>query len=71
MLIVILERVMGIEPIFPPWKGGIIAIILYPHNFPVRGACPPMEGIRLWRIFFKIFNRLPTAQKQSREILVV
>ena len=26
----ILERVTGIEPVFPPWKGGIIAIIRYP-----------------------------------------
>jgi hypothetical protein len=27
----VLERVTGIEPASPPWKGGIIAVIPHPH----------------------------------------
>lgn len=26
------ERVTGIEPVYPAWKAGIIAVILYPHE---------------------------------------
>ena len=27
-----LERVTGVEPVFPPWQGGIIAAIRYPQD---------------------------------------
>lgn len=27
-----LERVTGIEPVFPPWEGGVITTIRYPQT---------------------------------------
>ena len=29
-VIVLMERVTGIEPVYPAWKAGVLAIVLYP-----------------------------------------
>lgn len=27
-----MERVTGFEPVYPTWKAGVLAIVLYPQN---------------------------------------
>ena len=37
-----MERVTGIEPVYPAWKAGALADVLYPHV----GACAPGKELK-------------------------
>ncbi len=39
-----LKRTTGIEPAFPAWKAGALAIVLHPHDLIVLASLPIAAG---------------------------
>ena len=53
--VVFLERVTGVEPASPPWKGGIIAVILHPPTLSELRRASPLHSAHL-PFNFKLLN---------------
>ena len=40
-IILKMERVTGVEPVYPAWKAGALADVLHPHKRGIRGGNTP------------------------------